>query len=494
MPRDSQTRELRATGLAEMADLSRFFPGLLGGTAPAPASEEAPESSAPQSDPLATQQSATPGLLNPSALMAPPAPAEQAGGATLLAMLQTPAPPVAAAAPASAPATAGASAPAPTPSKGKAPQGVALARGQAVYEVGAVGASARKQTKVTAITIYNTDPGYRAGRLIAVSARYICYGVRGGSVRVIHQTTGQRLLQKGHTTAELADLSIAGDGDTCTLAAIAGNGDLFVWAISIENMTEVKATELFRRDGGAHGFSRVLWHPTLPLLATGSSGSTAKVCVWKELAAGAEPVCQEMPAGHTGAVTGLSWVPGAGSGNGLGLASAAADGKVVLCDGAGSLQASFAPFGGEPVQAVLVAQPKGQASPLLITGSANNTCLKLWDSTGTKCLHTLTFAAPGTSSMASPELFRATVDLDPYSDFVLLANTVTAGSGDSFAVFTLHINTEGDVPCFDFLCEFGVVYPVLSCVVQRDCTVITPQSAADTRSCRRSIYRCTRTH
>ena len=125
-----------------MADLSRFFPGLLGGTAPAPASEEAPESSAPQSDPLATQQSATPGLLNPSALMAPPAPAEQAGGATLLAMLQTPAPPVAAAAPASAPATAGASAPAPTPSKGKAPQGVALARGEAVYEVGAVGASA----------------------------------------------------------------------------------------------------------------------------------------------------------------------------------------------------------------------------------------------------------------------------------------------------------------------------------------------------------------
>ena len=51
------------------------------------------------------------------------------------------------------------------------------------------------------------------------SPRYICYGVRGGSVRVIHQTTGQRLLQKGHTSVELTDLCIHGDGDECRLAA-----------------------------------------------------------------------------------------------------------------------------------------------------------------------------------------------------------------------------------------------------------------------------------
>ena len=41
-----------------------------------------------------------------------------------------------------------------------------------------------------------------------------------------------------------------------------------------------------------------------------------------------------------------------------------------------------------------------------------------------------------TSAAASPELFRAAIDLDPFSDFLLLANTVTtvtapAGSGDS---------------------------------------------------------------
>ena len=70
---------------------------------------------------------------------------------------------------------------------------------------------------------------------------------------------------------------------------------------------------------------------------------------------------------------------------------------------------------------------------------------------------------------AAPEKFRATVDLDPLSDFVLVANTVTAGgSGDSFAVYSLHINAEGETPYFDCLCEFGVVYPVLSCILCRD--------------------------
>ena len=232
--------------------------------------------------------------------------------------------------------------------------------------------------------------------------------------------------------------------------------------------TEVKATELFRKDGGAQGYARILWHPTLPLLATGSSGDNAKVSIWKGFAEGAVPSCQEMPAEHSGAITGLAWVAGAGSGNGMGIASAAADGKVVLCDGDGVMQASFSPFGGDAVQSVMVAQPKGQQRPLLITGSAGNTCIKMWDATGTTCLHSVTFTAPGTSSKVGPEIFRATVDLDPLSDFVLVANTVTAGSGDSFAVYSIHLNTEGDSPHFDCMCEFGVVYPVLSCVVCRD--------------------------
>ena len=49
-----------------------------------------------------------------------------------------------------------------------------------------------------------------------------------------------------------------------------------------------------------------------------------------------------------------------------------------------------------------------------------------------------------------------------------VANTVTAGSGDSFAVYSLHINAEDGNAHFDCLCEFMVAYPVLSFVVCRD--------------------------
>ena len=439
-----------------MADLSRFFPGLGGPAVAATPPADIQQGDKGEGGAPGELPSLMSGLLNPMALLspaaatAPPAPAfdnsSDQDGKALLAMLQAPASSAAPAsgdattraAPASSGATAGVaglaggSTPSTTPAKAaKAPKGVALARGQATYEVGAVGAAARKQTKVTAITIYNTDAGYRAGRLIAVSSRYICYGVRGGSVRVIHQTTGQRLLQKGHTSSELADLCISGEGDACTLAAVAANGDLFVWAISIENMTEVKATELYRRDGGSHGYSRIVWHPSLPLLACAVSGDSASVSILGGFAEGHEPTCKQTAAKHTGTISGLAWVAGGAGGTGVGVASAGSDGKVIVCDGSGAVEVSFTPYQGEAVQSVLVAQPKGQVQPLIITGSSGNTCLKLWSADASKCLHTLTFTAPGGKTAAGPELLRATVDLDPLHDFVLVANTLT-GPGDRY--------------------------------------------------------------
>jgi WD40 repeat protein len=181
-------------------------------------------------------------------------------------------------------------------------------------------------------------------------------------------------------------------------ARVVSNTCIFVFVRAHVCRTEVKATELFRRDGGGHGFSRILWHPTLPLLAAASSGDKAKVSIWKSFSEGVEPTCKEMQAEHTGAITGLAWVPGAGSGDGMGIACAAADGKVVMCDSAGAVTASFTPFDGEVVQSVLVAQPKGQQTPLIVTGSAGNACIKMWDATGATCLHSLTFTSKDTKA------------------------------------------------------------------------------------------------
>ena len=39
--------------------------------------------------------------------------------------------------------------------------------------------------------------------------------------------------QKGHTTSELADMAISGDGDTCCLASLTKDGELFVWELNL---------------------------------------------------------------------------------------------------------------------------------------------------------------------------------------------------------------------------------------------------------------------
>ena len=104
-------------------------------------------------------------LLSPAATAAAPAPSggdfsSEQTGAALLAMLQSTQPVPAAVSVSTPVAPASSSRASSTPAKvAKAPKGVTLERGEAIYEVGAVGAAARKQTKVTAITIYTTDPG-----------------------------------------------------------------------------------------------------------------------------------------------------------------------------------------------------------------------------------------------------------------------------------------------------------------------------------------------
>lgn len=81
---------------------------------------------------------------------------------------------------------------------------------------------------------------YRIGRLIAVNSAYISYGVKGGSIRVIHQATGLRLLQKGHATSDLADVALScASGDSCLMASISDDGDLFIWTLALEDRCNI---------------------------------------------------------------------------------------------------------------------------------------------------------------------------------------------------------------------------------------------------------------
>ena len=55
------------------------------------------------------------------------------------------------------------------------------------------------QLEVTPITKYGSDPQLVVGRQIAVNKIYICYGLKGGNIRVLNINTALRALFRGHS-------------------------------------------------------------------------------------------------------------------------------------------------------------------------------------------------------------------------------------------------------------------------------------------------------
>lgn len=69
------------------------------------------------------------------------------------------------------------------------------------YDVDAVeeGREPTQQLEVNPITKYGSDPELLIGRQIAVNKHYVCYGLKGGNVRVLNLNTATRSLLRGHT-------------------------------------------------------------------------------------------------------------------------------------------------------------------------------------------------------------------------------------------------------------------------------------------------------
>ena len=82
----------------------------------------------------------------------------------------------------------------------KFPMGRRLSGEHAVYDVDVrLHGEIQPQLEVTPITKYGSDPQLVVGRQIAVSKVYICYGLKGGSIRVLNINTALRALFRGHS-------------------------------------------------------------------------------------------------------------------------------------------------------------------------------------------------------------------------------------------------------------------------------------------------------
>lgn len=86
------------------------------------------------------------------------------------------------------------------PSSGKQPRGRPLWGDHVVYDVDVrKPGEAQPQLEVSPITVYGSDPLLVVGRQIAVNKRYICYGLRQGTIRILNINTALRALLRGHT-------------------------------------------------------------------------------------------------------------------------------------------------------------------------------------------------------------------------------------------------------------------------------------------------------
>lgn len=95
-------------------------------------------------------------------------------------------------------------APTPSPSPGRPPPRVLRGRhlrGDHIgydVDVRKLG-EAQPQLEVSPITKYTSEQVFVLGRQIAVNKKFICYGLRGGTIRILNIDSAQKALLRGHT-------------------------------------------------------------------------------------------------------------------------------------------------------------------------------------------------------------------------------------------------------------------------------------------------------
>jgi len=112
-------------------------------------------------------------------------------------------------------------------SSGKRPRGRPLWGDHVVYDVDVrKSGEAQPQLEVSPITVYGSDPLLVLGRQIAVNKRYICYGLRQGTIRILNINTALRALLRGHTQ-RVTDMVFLSE-DQHLLASASVDGRIYV--------------------------------------------------------------------------------------------------------------------------------------------------------------------------------------------------------------------------------------------------------------------------
>ncbi|CAH2053838.1 unnamed protein product [Thlaspi arvense] len=374
----------------------------------------------------------------------------------------------------------------------KLPKGRRLVGEHAVYDVDVrLHGEIQPQLEVTPITKYGSDPQLVVGRQIAVNKVYICYGLKGGNIRVLNINTALRALFRGHSQ-RVTDMAFFAE-DVHLLASVSLDGKVFVWNISEGSEGDdqpqitgkiVLALQILGEEDTKH--PRVCWHFHKQEILVVSIGKhvlqidTTKVGRGEVFSAEAPLQCPldklidgvQIVGKHDGEVTDLSmcqWMT-------TRLVSSSVDGTVKIWhDRRAQPVAVLRPHDGHPVNsATFVTSSERPDHTILITGGPLNREIKIWvsageegwllpgDSESWKCTQTLDLKS-STEPRDEAAFFNQVIALSE-AGLLLLANAKRN------AIYAVHLD-YGSCPVdtrMDYLSEFAVTMPILSFIGTND--------------------------
>ncbi|KAK9002371.1 hypothetical protein V6N11_025054 [Hibiscus sabdariffa] len=370
----------------------------------------------------------------------------------------------------------------------KLPRGRRLSGSQVAYDINTrLSGEVQPQLEVTPITKYGSDPQLVLGRQIAVNKSYICYGLKGGSIRILNLNTALRSLFRGHTQ-RITDMAFFAE-DVHLLASVSLEGRVFVWKISEGPDEEDKpqitgkiviAVQILGDEEYVH--PRVCWHRHKQEVLVAAIGKhilridTMKVGKNEVYSTDAPSPLQcpidklidgiQLVGKHDGEVTDVSmcqWMI-------TRLVSASTDGTIKIWDDRKAVPLTvLRPHDGRPVySATFLTAPHRPDHIILITGGPLNQEIKVWTSASEDgwllpsntekwtCTQTLDL-----KSSAEPQIedtfFNQVVALSQAGLF-LLANAKRN------AIYAVHLE-YGSCPAqsrMDYIAEFTVTMPILS--------------------------------
>ncbi|EFJ49828.1 hypothetical protein VOLCADRAFT_117149, partial [Volvox carteri f. nagariensis] len=104
------------------------------------------------------------------------------------------------------------------------PHGTPISPLHEVVEVDRIKPESASALVVSKIANYPSEICRRHGNSVAVDANYICYGLKGGQIRILNRHTGARTLLKDHA-APVTDLRFfRHDSERCLLASVDTTG------------------------------------------------------------------------------------------------------------------------------------------------------------------------------------------------------------------------------------------------------------------------------